>query len=108
MIVLNKKFPHGGQDFEIFVKYDEEAKSPIEVKNITMHTHGNWYPIGSIMDKFFKEAVWKLVTGTDWEEIRKETEAKNIKQLTDNLNPVMAGALRPFLVDGGELKTINH
>lgn len=108
MIILNKKFPHGGQDFEIFVKYDEEAKLPIEVKSISLHTHGNWYPVGNLMDKFFKEAVWQLVTSTNWEIVREEMEPDRSKQLTDNLNPVMAGALRPFLVSGGEVKSINY
>lgn len=108
MIILSKKFPHAGQDFEIFVKYDEEAKLPIEVKGINLHTHGNWYPVGIIMDKFFKVAVWNLVTCTDWEEVRKELEADKTDKLSDLLHPVMAGALRPFLVNGGEVKTINH
>lgn len=108
MIILNKKFPHNGQDFEIFVKYDEELKRPIEVKSISLHTHGNWYPVGNIMNKFFKDAVWQLIVETKWEEARKEMEADKSNKLSDILDPVIAGALRPFVVTGGELKTIDH
>jgi hypothetical protein len=107
MIILNKKFAHAGQDFDIFIKYDEGEKKPVEVKNIMLHTHGNWYPVGTIMNKFFKDAVWQLITETDWEEVRREMEADTNK-ISDMLHPVMTAALRPFIVTGGEAKTINN
>lgn len=72
MIILSKKFAHEKQDFEIFVKYDKELQLPIEVKNITLHTHGNWYPVGNIFDKFLHDAIWKLINETDWISICKE------------------------------------
>lgn len=102
MIILSKKFKHEDQDFEIFIKYDEVEKQPVEVKNINLHTHGHWYPVGTIMSKFFKDAVWALIVGTDWEAVKKETEHK--PKLSDSIHPVMAMALRPFLVTGGDLK----
>lgn len=108
MIILSKKFPHDGQDFEIFIKYDEVAKQPIEVKSIQLHTHGNWYPVGNIMTKFFKDAVWVLVMSTNWEKVREEMEADKKDRLSDILHPVMQEALRPFMINDGELKTINH
>lgn len=103
MIILSQKFQHEDQDFEIFVKYDEESKRPIEVKHINLHTHGNWYPIGTIMTKFFKEAVWKLILETDWEKVREEQDRKR-QSLSNLLHPVMAMALNPFIVTGREVK----
>lgn len=99
MIILSQKFSHEGQDFEIFVKYDEVAKVPVEVKNIMLRTHGNWYPVGSIMTKYFKDAVWQLVTETNWEEVRQEFE-RSPSQL-DNLHPVFQKLLQPHLLPGG-------
>jgi hypothetical protein len=99
MIILSKKFPHDGQDFEIFVKYDEVEKQPIEVKSIQLHTHGNWYPIGTLMTRFFKDAVWQLVTETNWEKVREEFEGNHSK--LNNIHPVMQEMLRPHLLPGG-------
>lgn len=111
MIILSQKFAHEGQDFEIFVKYDAETNQAVEIKNITLHTHCGWYPVGSIMTKFFKDRVWELIMGTDWEAIYKDLTnpaPKKKESLLDNIHPVMQGALKPFLVTGGELKTIFH
>ncbi len=98
MIILSKQFPHEGQAFEIFVKYDEVAKLPVEVKSINVQLHGKWYPIGSIMTKFFKEAVWKLIKETDWEKVREKQERSS---LLKNLHPVFRQLLQPHLLPGG-------
>jgi hypothetical protein len=100
MIILSQKFGHGGQDFEIFIKYDEVEKVPVEVKNIMLHTHGNWYPVGSIMTKFFKDAVWQLITQTNWEDVRKEME-NDRNSLLRNIHPIMQEMLRPHLLPCG-------
>lgn len=102
MIVLSQKFQYADQDFEIFVKYDEVAKQPIEVKNINLHTHGNWYPVGTIMTKFFKDAVWKLITETDWEAVRIEKE--KAPTIADFIHPILQIAASPFLVAGDKVK----
>lgn len=99
MIVLNKKFVHEAQDFEIFVKYDEVEKKPVEVKSINLHTHGNWYPVGNIMTRFFKYAIWALIIETDWESVRAEMEG-NTLNLSHTLHPVFEQALAPFMIIG--------
>lgn len=104
MIILSQKFPHEGQSFEIFVKYDEATNQAVEIKNITLHTHCGWYPVGSIMTKFFKDRVWELIRGTDWEAIYKELTnpaPKKTESLLDNIHPVMQEMLRPHLLPGG-------
>jgi len=103
MIILNKRFVHEAQDFEMFIKYDEVEKTPLEVKNIMLHTHGNWFPVGNIITKFFKDAVWALITETNWEEVRAEMEG-NTLNLSHTLHPVFEQALRPFLIIGEEVK----
>jgi hypothetical protein len=110
MIILSKKFEHDSQDFEIFIKYDEVAKRPIEVKNIMLHTHGNWYPMGGIMTMFFKEAVWKLIMETKWEVVRAELEKqfKPYKELLGDLHPVIQSVFGPFVVTGGDIKETYH
>lgn len=111
MIILSQTFAHNDQDFEIFVKYDEVSNQVLEVKSIMLHTHGTWYPVGSIMDKFFKEAIWKLIKGTNWETIYNEfvnPKPKKAESLIDTLHPVMQESLSPFMVTGGDLKTVHY
>jgi hypothetical protein len=105
MMILSKKFPHEAQEFEIFIKYDEVNKQFEEVKNITLRKNGRWYPVGNIMTKLFAEAVCKLITTTDWEEVREEQE-QNKHKLSDLLHPVMAMTLNPFVVTGGEVRDV--
>jgi hypothetical protein len=94
MIILSQKFVHEDQDFEISVKYDKVLKKVLEVKNIVIHTHGNWYPVGNIMTKFFKEAVQKLIDQTDWEAICKEYSEPAPRKI----HPICEQALRPFKI----------
>lgn len=110
MIILSKKFPHGGQDFEIFIKYDEEAKKPIEVKNINLHTHGRWYPVGGIMDKYMKDAVWQLIIETDWEAVRVELQGRFAKyrEVLGDLHPVILSVFGPFVAKEENHISINH
>jgi hypothetical protein len=98
MIVLSQQFQHEDQSFEIFVKYDEVNKQPVEVKSINLRTNGRWYPVGNIMTKLFKDAVWNLITETDWEKVRLESE-KNY--LLKNVHSVFQTLLRPHLLLGG-------
>jgi hypothetical protein len=72
VIILSQKFAYNEQAFEIFVKYDIVLQKAIEVKHINLQTHGTWYPVGTIMDKFFKDAIWKLINETSWPAIYKE------------------------------------
>lgn len=111
IVLLSKKFDHDDQDFEIYVKYDTEVKQPIEVKHILMHTHGRSYPTGNLFNKYFKEAIEKLVAETDWETIRKEFQdsyADNIEASIKLLPPAIGSALRPFLIHGGPVKELTH
>jgi hypothetical protein len=105
MIILSKKFSHEEQQFEIFIKYDEVAKQPVEVKSIALQLNYRWYAVGTIMTKFFKDAVWTLINETDWEKVRMEQE-QNKHKLSDLIHPVMEAALRPFVVTGGDVKEI--
>jgi hypothetical protein len=109
MIILSKKFPHDGQEFEIFVKYDDVKQKPVEVKNINLFLRGSWYPVGSIMTKFFKDAVWELITKTDWETIRIElqTQCAKYREVLGDLHPVMLSVFGPF-VTTEENTTINN
>lgn len=104
MIILSKQFPHEGQAFEIFVKYDQVEMRPVEVKCINIQLHGRWYPIGSLMTRFFKDAVWRLIMEIDWEQVRIEKE--NAPTLADFIHPIFQIAASPFLVTGGEVKEI--
>jgi hypothetical protein len=97
MIILSQIFQHDKQAFEIFVKYDEVEKRPIEVKSICMHTNGRSYPVGNIMTKLFSEDVKKLIAETDWEKVRAEHERDS---LLKNIHPVMQQLLRPHLLPG--------
>lgn len=108
-MILSKKFPHNGQDLEIFVKYDVDAKKPIEVKHIILHTHGRSYPIGNLLNKYFKDTIWQLVCETNWEAVKKDFEDdyfNNIEASVKLLPPAIGSALRPFLITGGPVREL--
>lgn len=85
MIILSRILPHDNQEFDIRVKYDPATQTVLEIKGIFVHTHGNWYPIGNLMHKYFREAVEKLIAETDWVKIYNEfMECRPCPSLTES------------------------
>lgn len=65
-VILTKVLEEKNQALCIRVKYDPKTNRVIEIKNIDLVVLGKMFCIGSLMLRFFKTDINKIVVDTDW------------------------------------------
>jgi glycerol-3-phosphate cytidylyltransferase-like family protein len=74
-VILTKVLEEKNQALCIRVKYDPKTNRVIEIKNIDLVVLGKMFCIGSLMLRFFKVDINKIVVETDWVEEHRQQKS---------------------------------
>lgn len=74
-VILTKVLEDKNQALCIRVKYDPKTNRVIEIKNIDLVVLGKMFCIGSLMLRFFKTDINKIVVETDWVEEHRQQQS---------------------------------
>lgn len=101
-MLLTHSITHNGQILEISVYYTPLTNTVTEIKSIWLHSMGAKLPVTDIIMHMFEPEINRIVSQVDWREIYRAVmecdytgEHSGIN--LDNMNPVFAKALRPFV-----------
>jgi hypothetical protein len=81
--LLSKVLDLNSQALVIWVNYTPETNTVGNTKNIELVSHGHLIPVGNLMMKYFKPAIDKIISETNWQEFYKACypEPANVKTL---------------------------
>lgn len=74
MLILSHTEEHNGQKLEIFVKYNAEQNTVLEIKSVFIGSPLGMIPVGSLMINIpeLEVAINKIIDRVDWREKARE------------------------------------